>query len=56
MNSLFFNKKQTRQFIKTAFGFVTYGVGSRGVYSNLYEDNTGLRELKDEAGVNHDKP
>ena len=43
MTTLFFNKKQTGQFIKTTFGFVTYGVGCREVYSNLYEDNKGSR-------------
>ena len=46
MNPLFFNKKQTEQFIKTAFGFVSWGAGCREVYYNLYEDNKGLRQSK----------
>ena len=46
MNPLFFNKKQTEQFIKTAFGFVSWGAGCREVYFNLYEDNKGLRQWK----------
>ena len=46
MNILFFNKKQTKKFKQTAFGFVSWGAGCREVYYNLYEDNKGLRESK----------
>ena len=46
MNPLFFNKKQTKKFKQTAFGFVSWGAGCREVYYNLYEDNKGLRESK----------
>ena len=43
MNLLFFNKKQTKKFKQTAFGFVSWGAGCREVYYNLYEDNKGSR-------------
>ena len=46
MNFLFFNKKQTKKFKETAFGFVSWGAGCREVYYNLYEDNKGLRQSK----------
>ena len=46
MNILFFNKKQTKKFKQTAFGFVSWGAGCREVYYNLYEDNKGLRQSK----------
>jgi len=46
MNLPFFNKKQTKKFKQTAFGFVSWGAGCREVYYNLYEDNKGLRQSK----------
>ena len=46
MTLLFFNKKQTKKFKQTAFGFVSWGAGCREVYYNLYEDNKGLREFR----------